>query len=492
MRTRGAPLLVLVCFVPFAFGQPGGAGQPPTIPLLIPPGTPLRLYLTRRISKRAGAPVEARLLEPLYAFDREVVPAGCQVIGRVSRVAPVTKSERAQAVLNGDFTPLHRAYFEFTELRLPDGRRLLIHTDESTGLDSIVSRTPPKSQPQNPQGANGGVLGTGKQKVEDQIHAQIARAKSIPDVVRGPDKKERVADFLMSKLPYHPQYVRKGTRFDAELRAPLDFGKETVNRGALALLGTQPPGDSLAHARLLTALDSGSSKLGTPVEAVLGEPLFSTDHRLILPEGTRLEGSVVLAKKARRFHRGGQLRFTFQRVELPPEVVQLEEAAPPAAAPSQRQEKLRFRTEATLKAIERGKAPLKVDGEGGVEAKESKTRFLGTAAAVMIARRAGDNDPVRAKGTHTVVGQQSNVAGRTVGGGFGFGLLGAGIAQSSRWVGAAFGYYGMAWSVYSTVISRGAEVRFEKNAVVDIGFNTRQQASAAKAGHNRATPGSRQ
>ncbi len=143
------------------------------------------------------------------------------------------------------------------------------------------------------------------------------------------------------------------------------------------------------------------------------------------------------------------------------------------AAPAAKPKQLQFRTEATLKATESGAAPLKVDREGGVQAKESKTRFIGTAVAVLVASKAGDNDPIRAKGTRTVIGQQQNVAGRTLGGGFGFGLLGAAIAQSSRTVGAAFGYYGLAWTVYSTVIARGAEVEFRKNAAVDIGFNTR-------------------
>ena len=56
----------------------------------------------------------------------------------------------------------------------------------------------------------------------------------------------------------------------------------------------------------------------------------------------------------------------------------------------------------------------------------------------------------------------------------GFGLLGTIAAQSSRTVGAALGYYGLAWSVFSTVVARGREVQFDKNAVVDIGFNTRE------------------
>ncbi len=107
-----------------------------------------------------------------------------------------------------------------------------------------------------------------------------------------------------------------------------------------------------------------------------------------------------------------------------------------------------------------------------MQAKESKTRFLGLAAAMMVARSAGDNDPIRNQ-SHQVIGQSQNVGGRTLGGGFGFGLLGMGIAQSSRWVGTAFGYYGMAWSIFSTLIARGSEVQFAKDAMIDVRFDTR-------------------
>jgi hypothetical protein len=208
------------------------------------------------------------------------------------------------------------------------------------------------------------------------------------------------------------------------------------------------------------------------VEAVLAEPVFSADHRLVLPEGTHLKGTVVAARKARWFHRSGHLRFNFQEINLPAEVAQAHATAP-VATQQPAQEKLKTRTQATLQAAEStGKAPLKVDGEGGVQAKESKTRFLAAAAAVLIARSAGDNDPIR-NHSRQIVGQNPNVGGRTIGGGFGFGLLGAAIAQSSRYVGTAFGYYGMAWSLYSTLIARGAEVQFGKSAMVDIRFNTR-------------------
>lgn len=448
----------------------------------IPAGVPLRLYLTRRVPKKPGALVEAKVLDPVYAFDRLVIPAGAVVRGRVSRVQPVSKGERVRAVLGGDFTPLHTAPIEFTTLVLPDGRTMPLETTDDVGLNSLVQpRRAAKSKPAAlPQ--NTGVLVTGKQKVEDAIRGQVDRARSIPDLIRGPDKKEKLEDYLLAKLPYHPQYVRKGTRFDAILREPLNFGSEPAS--SLAPIGMQPPPDAVAHARLITALDSASAKPGEPVEAVLAEPVYSADHKLILPEGTRLEGAVVAARRARWLHRSGQLRFNFREIELPEEMARLEASeAEAAAAPASHaaltqpplQEKLKVRTQAHLDAAEStGKAALKVDHEGGVQAKESKTRFIAAAAAVMVARSAGDNDPIRNQ-NHQIVGQSQNVGGRTIGGAFGFGLLGAAVSQSSRWVGSAFGYYGMAWSLYETLIARGSEVQFGKNAMVDVRFDTRSE-----------------
>jgi hypothetical protein len=195
----------------------------------------------------------------------------------------------------------------------------------------------------------------------------------------------------------------------------------------------------------------------------------------------------VAAKRARWFHRSGRLRFNFQGIDLPAEVARLRTNAP-IAMQRVAQEKLKIRTQASLQTAEStGKAPLKVDSEGGVQAKESKTRFLAATAAVMIARRAGDNDSVRNQSGQSV-GQNPNVAGRTVGGGFGFGLLGAAIAQSSRYVGTAFGFYGMAWSLYSTLIARGAEVQFGRNAMVDIRFNTRSEPAAAQSPASGTVP----
>jgi hypothetical protein len=159
------------------------------------------------------------------------------------------------------------------------------------------------------------------------------------------------------------------------------------------------------------------------------EPLFSDQHQLILPEGTRLDGKVVLAKKAGWFHHGGRLRFTFQNVELTPETLALTSAS---------KEPLQFSTQASLRSAESSRSPIKVNDEGGVQAKESNTRFIGTALAALVARNAADADRVRGP-NGTVGGPSQNVGGRTLGGGMGFGLLGAAAAQSSRTVATVSG-----------------------------------------------------
>jgi hypothetical protein len=460
-------------FLPVAIA----ADLPGQVSLTVPSGAPLRVYLTKKIPKRLGAPVEAKLLEPVYAFDKQVVPAGVVLNGRVSSLDSLTKWHRFLTMLNGDFTPLHQAKVEFTTMVMPDGRIVRISTVGALPLTSIYIPPKPSKKPKKvkpaaaqPQNQKTGTVATAEQKAKEQVKAQIdSKTRSVAAMVHAPDKKEQIIDYAMSRLPYHPQSVRRGTRIDAELAKPLEFGAEDVTPAALAVLGSQPAADSVAHARLLTALDSATAKKGDPVVAVLAEPVFSPDHKLILPEGTRVTGSVVLVKRARLLHRGGQLRFTFQKFELPADVAALRPGAPEPAPVS---------TQAILSAAERaGKTDIKVDSEGGVKATESKTRLLAPLIAVMVANKAADTDV----GRHAPIGATNgNVGGRTLGGMSGFGLAGSAAAQSSKYAGMALGFYGMAWSVYSSVIARGGEVSFNRNAVIDVKFGARRPPQASK------------
>src|SRR5258705_1749916 len=365
------------------------------VPLTVPAGTPLRLYLTKRIPGRLNARVQAKMLAPLYAFDREVVPAGTDVFGTVTRFRAVPTEDRTKAMMSGDFTPLHLAEVRFTSMRLPDGRQIPIDTVESAELNTVLPLKPPGPRTPNGKTENNGTASSGTQIVKDQIDARVSTLKSIPDVVQGPGKKDKLEDFLWAKLPYHPQFVRARTRFDAELRESLDFGSTTVTQNSLALLGSQPSGESTVHARLVTPLASKISTQDQTVRAVLDEPLFSANHQLVLPAGTQLDGTVVLVKKAGWFHHAGHLRFTFEGVQLSSEALAL--LTPPAGLPVPAEERtLQFRTQATLRAAESGGAPVKVDGEGGVQATESKTRLLGVALTAVLANHSwlGDHQSI--------------------------------------------------------------------------------------------------
>src|SRR6202051_4405644 len=125
----------------------------------------------------------------------------------------------------------------------------------------------------------------------------------------------RLKDAAVQQLPYHPQYLARGTVYEAELSSPLSFGRAVPAIAAPA--GTAPAPGSILTARLATTLDSSRTPRGTPFQAVITETVFSADHRVILPEGTILSGEVTLARPARRFHRNGKLRFLFESVQVP-------------------------------------------------------------------------------------------------------------------------------------------------------------------------------
>src|SRR5262252_7844621 len=84
-------------------------GPPVQISLTIPEGTPLRVALDERSRvRKVGEIVHGRVVEPVYAFDQPVIPAGSAVSGRVTRIEPVPITNKVMAYSNGNFTPFHK------------------------------------------------------------------------------------------------------------------------------------------------------------------------------------------------------------------------------------------------------------------------------------------------------------------------------------------------------------------------------------------------
>ena len=183
--------------------------------------------------------------------------------------------------------------------------------------------------------------------------------------VTAPGKMHRLKRMVIAELPYHPQYFDAGTRFNAELLDPLNFGTEEMTPEKVHMVGTTPAAGSVIHALLKTPLSSASVQKGAAVEAVMTEPLI-TDSQLILPEGTLLKGSVLQVQPARRLHRNGQLRIVFHQI------------VPPKSAEQQ--------VEASLEGVEvKDDENLSLDSEGGAQATTPKTRYLTTGISLALA-----------------------------------------------------------------------------------------------------------
>ena len=227
-------LAALLGFVPSAGAQ--SADDPP-VRLVVDAGRPLRVALDRRtFIDRVGQPVSGTLTEPLYAYDRIVVPAGARVTGRVAKLEGRGKTARLRGMLAGDFSPRRRVSLEFDNLILADGRELAIATEASFGTGHVVLRAVPGSE-------QSGITSRAKQEV-------AGRAKEAAAIVTAPGKRERALDMAIRSLPYHKQFLQKGTTFSAPLTSALDFG--SADPAPRAAAGAMPKPDSILYARLTT------------------------------------------------------------------------------------------------------------------------------------------------------------------------------------------------------------------------------------------------
>jgi hypothetical protein len=273
-----------------------------TIEMTVPNGTPLQIALDKEVRvRKVGEPITGRVMQPVYVFDRLVIPVGTAATGRISAIDPVPGRMRTLDALNADFTPAHKLTVAFDELILPDGRHIDLHATVVPGSGQVIRLVTTDEHKKNV------VKDAAAQKM-DQARAQWNNAMKQ---VESPGRAHLVTRYAVAQLPVHPQYIDAGTLYSAEVSQPLDFGSESLSSDILSAIGTQPPTGSLVHAVLLTPLNSATTLKSADVTAELSQPLLD-QGRLILPAGTRLRGSVLQVRPARRLHRNGQLRIAFR------------------------------------------------------------------------------------------------------------------------------------------------------------------------------------
>ena len=423
---------------------------PQTVKLSVPRGTPLQVALDREIRvKKVGQPVHAILVDPVYAFDRLVVPVGSQVIGQVTKIDKLSGGMRTMAALDADFTPERRVEVSFKDLVLPDGKHFPLEVTVSPGSGQVIQFVVAQGSKQR-KGVKDAASDRTRQ-AKEQVKQDWDKAMKQ---LNTPGRIRRLERYVESQLPVHAQYIPVGTIYFAELSSPLDFGTEVMTPQMASSIGDPLPTGSVVHALLVTPLTSATAQKGEVVEAVICRPLLDGDNKLVLPQGSRLSGTVSQAQPARRMKKNGQLRIRFQEL-TPPDGVQ-------------------EKVDATLEAVQSGKDDnVKLDSEGGAEATTPKARYLATALSLTlaVASTGGDSDI-----DHGVAHAGGDAGPRVAGGLNGFKLVGIalGLAVHSRAFGYTMGAYGGGMSLYSNFIARGHDVVFPKNTAMEIGIGARR------------------
>jgi hypothetical protein len=445
---------------------------PATIPLTVPTGTPLRIALDQRVRiNHPGEVVHGKVVETVYAFDQEVIPAGSIATGHVKSIAPVSGVRRTMAYANGDFTPFHQYEVTFDAVTLPDGKQLPVKTTVMPGTAEVVHLVSNPAK-QEQKSAAGRATDRAKTEAKGKIAEAKQQAREGWAKLTAPGKMHRLKEFLLAQSPYRKQYVQPGTRFVAELEGPLDFGATTRTSDQLSSVGSAPTPDSTLKARLVAEVSSATASRGTPVTAILTEPLYSPAHQLILPANSRLVGQVTKAKAARKLHHNGELRVIFESIQTSDEGMQaLAQVQKETQAQAERSEaQAQAQSQAMVGNLEGvevdRRANMQLDEEGGARTTDSKTRYLSTGLAVMLAAAASHTEAER--GTTETAGPGV----RTAAGGSGFRLTGAllSLVAKSTPVSMAIGAYGASQSIYANFLSRGHDVVLPKDTPLEIGF----------------------
>jgi hypothetical protein len=423
----------------------------------IVPTTPLWIELPAHSPMRSGEPIEGRLLYAVYVGDRVALPSGSVVHGRIIRLDS-DRSRRIHSRLRGDFTPFRIPVVQFDQVLLQDG--VVAPISCSTAKDGmVILRLSPSP------GQKKGSL------ISRQWFDVKQRVKETAALFTAPGRGDRLLQFVYTQLPYHPQRIETGTTWTVELAQPLHVkmtaapsilpgdsshagksGSPILPNGDPAKQPADQTNEWHLRAYLQQTISSARAKPGDTFHAYVAEPVFNSDHAVVVPEGSLLTGEVTQAKPARSFGRRGKLRFHFKELKLPSGFSQP--------------------VEGTLSGVDSDKsANLQIDPEGGIQP-QSQNRVVVPLLLTFLASRAFDDDENQTF-NNTVASNGFGIIGRVVG-----------IAASSRNVAAGIGIYGAALSFYDLWLARGHDIVFPKDTRVEI--TTTPSRSPLKASNPKA------
>ena len=414
---------------------------------ILPPGTPFPVQIDDHLPMRAGLPIRASLIYPVYANDILVLPEHTVLTGTVTSLHP-NRPRRTRALLGGDFTPFHIPVVQFTQILLPDGSVVPFSSNPATdGAPIYRAVAPPPSK--------GGFLrrqfDIGLSVVRDDIAIFIA-----------PGKGDRFKQFIYGELPYHPERIEKGTAWTIQTTAPLTIPPQpdpvpppvVVARKPRFWEQPAPPpspandsGKWTIQAYLDDPISSETTTTGQEIKATVAEPIYNSDHTIAIPQGATLVGAVTKAKPSRSFGRTGTLNFSFRQLTLP------------GGKPQN--------VETTLTGADSGQA-LVLNSEGQAKPKPQDKLSLPIFLAI-LASRPLDRDH----------GDGNGLGKNATGGAAGLGLVGTiiGLAGASPNAAAGIGYYGAAIAVYYRWIAHGKKITFAHDTRIVVQTVARRAAA---------------
>lgn len=387
--------------------------------ITLPSGTPLPVKIERNLPMHTGQPIRAKLIYPVYADNKLVLPANTVVTGEVISLC-ADRDRRTDALLRADFTPFRTPVVRFTSILLPSGNVLPITTTTASDGAPIYRLLAP---PPRKGGFIRRQIGNGVQIFRDRLA-----------LITAPGKKDRLVQLLYSQLPWHPQRIAKDTAWTVETAAPITIPPQSAVAAAPA-----DPADSstwIVQAYLSEKISSATSKQGEPIHAVVAEPIYNLDHTIAVPQGASLVGTVTQAKPARRFGRAGALHFDFRQLVLPSGNTQNVQTSL-AAADSAGSQQLAMNSEGVVKPKPQDKLAVPL--------------LLAALTAVPLHQDADDSGGILARKNATA----SNSIGF-----IGF-IVGA--TTHSANLAAGLGAYGTALAIYNRWIKRGADVTFSRD-----------------------------
>jgi hypothetical protein len=107
--------------------------------LSVPVGAPLQVALDHDIRvKKTGQPVQGHLMQPVYAFDRLVLPVGTRVQGHISNIGKPGGKQLTWSILNADFSPARPVHVTFDQIVLAGGKHLPLRASVVPGSGEVI------------------------------------------------------------------------------------------------------------------------------------------------------------------------------------------------------------------------------------------------------------------------------------------------------------------------------------------------------------------